>query len=133
MQTISEDAWKENGKPVTAEEREQALGQKAGLILFSEQQYTLGSMNFVEHYLLRMGFHTIQVLPEGNDGAETKYIRSFLEAGLIVLTKIDGTSQPSIEGLMNDSRRILDCSRRVESEDFGAVLKEIKHWASELI
>lgn len=133
MQTISEDAWKEDGKAVTAEEREKSLGQKAGLILFTEQENIEISMNFVEHYLLRMGFHTIQ-LTDMDGSIEKKYMRSFLDAGLIVLTAVHEASRGDIEELMKDSERIFDCSSKIkETEDFGVVLKEIKHWASELI
>lgn len=133
MQTISEDAWRENGKAVTAEEREMALGQKAGLILFSDEQKAYESMNFVEHYLLRMGFHTIQTVLEDCSNRDMKHMQSLLDAGLIVLVPVNEAILPGVEALIEDKGRIFDCRTSKETDNFSGILKKIKCWASELV
>lgn len=121
VRTVSDEAWKEAGRPVTAGEREEALGQRAGLILFdSRDKRTPEWMNFMEHYLLRMGFHTVQARDE-------EALRLLLSAGLIVFVAVSG-------GILPEQKRIFDCRKEMEqSEDVGQVLKKLKSWASELI
>ncbi len=134
IQTISEEAWKEDGREVTALERESAIGQKAGLIWFSLAEKSDAYMNYVERYLLRMGFHTIQLTAEELDKREVLHIKSFLDAGLIVLLQADIEEMKAAGNLLKEKERIFDCTgSENESEDMGNILKQIKQWASKLI
>lgn len=134
VHTVSEEAWKENGREVTAEEREFSLGQKAGLILFGEKEAADGQMNFVERYLLGMGFHTIQAAPGRLDEEKKQTLQSFLRAGLIVLAALQKEERLLAAGLLEEDWRVFDCETRIEpSEDRGSRLKKIKLWAAELI
>lgn len=126
IHTISDEAWKKDGSRVTSAERESALGQKAGLVLFPGGEKTKEHMNYAERYLLRMGFHTIQA-------KQPKATRSFLDAGLIVLLCLQPQSEQEIKCML-EPERIFDCGKiRNLDENFGNVLKQMKQWASELI
>lgn len=134
MQTISEEVWKENGQEISASEREKALGQKAGMLLFPGGEKAGEHMNFIERYLLRMGFHTIQIVTGEMDERELEYIRKVLDSGLIVLLLVDKAGAPAVRKLLPQANRIFDCSKAAEeTKDAGVVLKQIKQWASALI
>lgn len=133
MQTISEDAWKEDGRAVTASEREAALGQKAGLILFPEGEKAGEWMNYVERYLLRMGFHTIQAAFAEDDGSKRNHVRQMLDAGLFVLVSVNEAKEEKMKDLLEEER-IFDYGKESRrTEDIGIVLKKMKQWASRLI
>ncbi|MBO5303911.1 MAG: hypothetical protein J6A92_07665 [Lachnospiraceae bacterium] len=117
--TISEGAWKEESRPVTATERERAMGQKAGLVFFEKKEDTAEWMNFIEHCLLRMGFHTMQ--PK-----ELSQVNPLLEAGLILLLQAEPNEKSNLEVLL-PKKQIYDCATE------GLVPKQIKRWASKLI
>ena len=132
IQTISGEVWKENCKEVTAAEREMALGQKAGLILFlhDEENYA----NCVERYLLGMGFHTMQLMAEGTDEKERIYIRKFLDAGMILLLRTTPEGIGMAENLIGEQDRIFSFAGScMEKEEFSNSLKQIKQWASSLL
>lgn len=134
VQTISEEVWKESGKEISASERETALGQKAGMLLFFETEKVREHMNFAERYLLRMGFHTIQIVTGEIDERELEYVRKVLDSGLIVLLLVDKAGAPAVKKLLPQANRIFDCSKVAEeTKDAGVVLKQIKQWVSALI
>ena len=134
IHTVSEETWEKNRKEVTAKEREDALGQRAGMILFTEGQDAREYMNYSERYLLRMGFHTIQVVFRKEEGEKLQNIRRLLDAGLIVLLAADQGIRMEAEQLFEDRGRLFDCTKLPEEkEDPGAILKQMKRWASELI
>lgn len=135
IHTVSGEAWKEDGREVTALERELALGQKAGLILFANGESAQEQMNFTERYLLRMGFHTIQAAPGQLDERKLCYIRSFLEAGLIVLLLAEESEKAPVMGLLEEKTRIFDCqmSDTAGSGPSGYPFQKMKQWASGLI
>lgn len=134
VQTISEEAWEKDGREVTASERESALGQKAGMIWFAMEDKSEVYMNYVERYLLRMGFHTIQLIAEEIDDRELLHIKRFLDAGLIVLLETTSAGTKQTEQILKESERIFDCTKtEPKTENFGNVLKQIKQWASRLI
>lgn len=126
MRTISEGAWKEESKAVTPKERETAMGQKAGMIFFEKQEDTAEWMNFIEHCLLRMGFHTIQTALTKHDEREQEQIRQLLEAGLILLLPTDEAEKIRLTDLL-PQKQIYDCTKE------GQVPKNIKKWAARLI
>lgn len=134
VHTISEEAWKEDGKAVSAKERESALGQKAGLIVMEEGEMAEEFANYMERRLLRMGFHTMQASLEGAGKRETSFIRGFLDAGLIVLVLARKSEKEALCGLLEDKSRIFDCGETSkDANDMGVMLKRVKNWASELI
>ena len=91
-------------------------------------------MNFVERYLLGMGFHTIQAAPGRLDEEKKQTLQSFLRAGLIVLAALQKEERLLAAGLLEEDWRVFDCETRIEpSEDRGSRLKKIKLWAAELI
>lgn len=126
MRMISEDAWKEEGAEITRSEREVALGQRAGLIFFEKKDDMSQWMNYVERYLLRMGFHTMQTVLTACDGREIDRIRQMLETGLILLVPVSDMEKQGLESLL-DASRIYDCGKE------GQVPRKIKQWASKLI
>lgn len=126
MRTISEDAWEEEGRPIMADEREAALGQKAGLIFFEKKDGIDEEMNYVERYLLRMGFHTMQTKLQEMDHREIHRIQQMLAAGLILLLSVDNKEKTALEGLLEE-KRIFDCAKE------GQVPRKMKQWASKLI
>ena len=134
VHTVSEETWKENRKDVTAKEREEALGQKAGLLLFTKERRAKEYMNYAERYLLRMGFHTMQAVFEKTEEKSLSYVQRLLDAGLIVLFSSDEAERKEAERLLDGPERIFDCtSLPRQEEDLGVVLKQVKRWASELI
>ncbi len=134
VHTISNEAWKEDGREVLAQERESALGQKAGLILFGQGNSVEENMNYTERYLLRMGFHTVQIADGGIKADRSKYIRKFLDAGLIVLLQTKAAEKEKMMSLLEDEKRIFDCTKASgDTNDLGRVLRKIQSWASELI
>lgn len=92
-------------------------------------------MNFTERYLLRMGFHTIQAAPGQLDERKLCYIRSFLEAGLIVLLLAEESEKAPVMGLLEEKTRIFDCqmSDTAGSGPSGYPFQKMKQWASGLI
>ena len=134
VHTISEEVWKKDIREVSAQERESALGQKAGLILFDESGTAKEMMNYTERYLLRMGFHTIQIVPGGEWKGKLQYIRKFLDAGLIVLLAVKAGEKEAAMQLIGDKERIFECKKLSDDmNDIGQVLKQVKVWASDLI
>ena len=134
VHTISEEAWKKDGREVTGEERESALGQKSGMILFAAKEQTKEQMNYTERYLLRMGFHTIQAPDGALDERKLQQIQSFLDAGLIVLLFLLPSEKDMLCLLRDEQMRLFDCTVFDDlTEQMGNVLKQIKEWASELI
>lgn len=134
VQTISEEAWKEDGKAVLAEERESALGQKAGLIFMEPGEMAGEFANYMERRLLRMGFHTIQASFKENEVHKTACIRGFLDAGLIVLVLAQKEEKEALCGLLEEKSRIFDCGKTSkDANHMGMALKRVKNWASELI
>lgn len=134
IHTISEESWKQDGRSVTDSERESALGQKGGIILFSGGTKTGMYMNYAERYLLRMGFHTIQI-PSGESGAvNLQCVRACLHAGLILLLAPKPSEKENVISLAKEKERIFDAMEFVNlEENMGIILKQIKLWASELI
>lgn len=119
IHTISDEAFQEDGREVTKAERQDAMGQKAGLILFSEGNKNKERMNYIERYLLRMGFHTIQA-------AKSNYIREFLDAGLIVLALLKPLEREKSVHMLEDGELLFDCSNEIENdENIRALLKRI--------
>ncbi len=119
IRTISDEAWKEDGREVSKEEREDAMGQKAGLILFTEGARIRERMNYMERYLLRMGFHTIQT-------SKTHHIRGFLDAGLIVLALVQLPEQKTAVHMLKKEEPLFDCTEGIEKdEDLRVILKRI--------
>lgn len=134
VHTISKEAWKEDGRTVCAAERETALGQKAGLVLFAAGAGTKEIMNYAERYLLRAGFHTIQLMPERIDQRELQSVRRLLDAGLVVLLGARPQDQEEAAALAGESGRVFCCGEiACLSENMGSVLRQIKEWAAELI
>ncbi len=134
VHTIAEAAWQEDGRRVLASERESALGQKAGMILFTAGENTEEQINYAERYLLRMGFHTVQAKAVDSDCRDMSMIRSFLDAGLIVLCMVDSSLQGMVTDLLEDAGRVFGCEKTSElSADAGGVFKQMKQWASALI
>ena len=134
VHTISEEAWKKDGREVTGEERESALGQKSGMILFAAKEQTKEQMNYTERYLLRMGFHTIQAPDGALDERKLQQIQSFLDAGLIVLLFLLPSEKDMLCLLRDEQMRLFDCTVFDDlTEQMGNVLKQIKEWASVLI
>ncbi|NBI84750.1 hypothetical protein D3Z47_00475 [Lachnospiraceae bacterium] len=133
IHTISEEAFKRDGRDVSALERESCMGQKAGLILFYPGSDTQEAMNYTERYLLRMGFHTMQALEGGGNGNNLQHIQSLLDAGLIVLALLDAQGRGKAEDLLEARERVFDCSGYALGEDIGHMLKRIREWASGLI
>lgn len=134
VHTISGEAWKTDGREVTAAERENALGQKAGLVLFAKSEGAREVLNYAERYLLRMGFHTVSAMPEEWDERELDGIRRCLGAGLIVLAWADAAQKERVAGLPGGPGRVFDCMEAAERlEEMGSVLKRMKQWASELV
>lgn len=134
VHTISEESWKEDGKDVTCLEREAALGQKGGVILFSEGAKTGMYMNYTERYLLRMGFHTIQILSEESLKKRLPCIRTCLNAGLILLLALPASQKEEVLALSEEKGRFFDAMESADlSENMEMVLKQIKIWALELI
>ena len=113
-------------RTVTAGEREAALGQKSGMILLEKTDCVDVWMNYVERYLLRMGFHTMQTVLLEKDTREINRIGQLLAAGLILLLPIEAGDKKWLEGLLEE-KYIFDCA--VE----GQVPRKIKQWASKLI
>lgn len=119
IHTISDEAFQEDGREVSKAERQDAMGQKAGLILFSEGDRDQERMNYIERYLLRMGFHTIQT-------AKSHNIREFLDAGLIVLAMLKPLDRKEAVHILEDGELLFDCSDEIENdENIRALLKQI--------
>ncbi len=133
IHTISEEALNRDSKAVTAGERESCLGQKAGMILFGRKEQEQKSINYIEHDLLRMGFHTIQTELQESDEKELRHIRKLLDAGLIVLLAANAPEQKSAEGLLKEKERIFNCRNCEMGDEIGHTLKRVREWASELI
>ena len=133
IHTISEEALKRDSKAITASERESCLGQKAGMILFGRQEHCQESIHYIEHYLLRMGFHTIQTVLNEADEAELRHLRNLLEAGLIVLLAVNVPEKEKAEGLLKEKERIFHCMDCKIDDEIGRTLKHIREWASGLI
>lgn len=134
IHTISEEGWKKDGTDVASAEREAALGQKGGMILFSEGAKAGMYMNYTERYLLRMGFHTIQIPAEESEVIHMQCIRACLNAGLILLIAPDPVQKETVSALAQERKRIFDVTDFVDlEENMGTVLKQIKLWALELI
>ena len=68
-------------------------------------------MNYTERYLLRMGFHTVQIADGGIKADRSKYIRKFLDAGLIVLLQTKAAEKEKMMSLLEDEKRIFDCTK----------------------
>lgn len=134
IHTISEESWKKDGRDVASSERESALGQKGGIILFSEGTKTGMYMNYTERYLLRMGFHTIQIPFAKSETEDMQCIRTCLDAGLILLISLKTSRKEAVISLTEEQGRIFDATECLDlEENMGAILKQIKMWASELI
>lgn len=119
VRTISEESLLEKTKEILPREREFSMGQKAGVILFAKEQDTAKVMNYMERYLLCMGYHTIQI-----DKAE--YVKVCLEAGLIVLfceDQVDELKDKYLEDKIFDLRK-----DRLKIDKLQPVLREIKEW-----
>ena len=134
IHTITEEAWKEDTREVSASEREAALGQKAGLILFAREEASEAPMNYAERYLLRMGFHTALASPDKVDERELCSIKRCLNAGLIVLVSADPKEKERLICLLDEKKRIFDCMEMNGlEENMEHMRKKIRQWASELI
>ncbi len=133
IHTISEEVLKRDSREITAPERESCLGQKAGLILFDVKNSCREVMNYIERYLLRMGFHTIQAAFDQIGIKELRHIRSLLDAGLIVLLALQASEKKKVTELLEEGERIFDGMRCTMDEEMGYTLKCVKEWASELI
>ena len=133
IHTISEEVLKRDSREITAPERESCLGQKAGLILFDVKKSCQEVMNYIERYLLRMGFHTIQAAFDQIGIKELRHIRSLLDAGLIVLLALQASEKKKVTELLEEGERIFDGMRCTMDEEMGYTLKCVKEWASELI
>ena len=134
IHTISEESWKNDGREVTCQEREAALGQKGGVILFLEGAKTGMYMNYTERYLLRMGFHTIQIPSEKSGAIDLQCIRACLNAGLILLISLQFSRKEAVISLAGEKERIFDITEFLDlEENMETILKQIKIWASELI
>ena len=76
-------------------------------------------MNYIERYLLRMGFHTIQA-------AKSNHIREFLDAGLIVLALLKPLDREEAVHMLEDGELLFDCSDEIKNdENIRALLKRI--------
>lgn len=134
MLTISEESWKKDGRDVASSEREAALGQKGGIILFSGGKKTGMYMNYTERYLLRMGFHTIQIPSVESGAKDMQCIRTCLDAGLILLISLQTFQKEAVISLAAEKGRVFDAAEFLDlEENMGVILKQIKIWASELI
>lgn len=131
---ISEESWKQDGRDVAAPEREAALGQKGGMILFSRGTKTGMYMNYTERYLLRMGFHTIQIFSAESEAKDLTCIRTCLNAGLILLISLQPSEKEAAASLTGEDKRVFDITEFSDlEENMSEILKQIKIWASELI
>lgn len=134
VHTISDEEWAEDGREVLAGEREAAMGQKAGLVLFARGAGTAEHMNYAERHLLRMGFHTVQLAPEKIDERELLQVRRLLDAGLIVLLRAQPQDEEAAAGLLENRERVFDCTKVPDlTGNMGNVLKKMKEWAAGLI
>ncbi len=133
IHTISEEAFKRDGRGIAASERESCMGQKAGLILLKPGPDTQEAMNYIERYLLRMGFHTMQAALDGDGRSRLMHLRGLLDAGLIVLTCVPARERERAEALLDGRERVFDCSGYALGEEIGQALKRIREWASGLI
>lgn len=127
VKTVSDEVFFENGKGVTREEREEALGQKSGILLFPKEA---GSewMNYVERYLLHMGFHTIQAGEK--DGPER--MNRIAEAGLLGLVSGEEAALPEI--MKEETYRICDLRGEVFSqENLIHIQKKVKSWVAGML
>ncbi len=127
VKTVTDEVFFENGKMVAREEREEALGQKAGILLFPQKA---GSewINYVERYLLHMGFHTIQV---GEKDSRERIFR-LTEAGLLGLLSAEEVILPDLMG--EEPYRVCDLRGEVFSqENLVHILKRVKGWAAGML
>ena len=127
VKTVTDEVFFENGKMVAREGREEALGQKAGILLFPQKA---GSewINYVERYLLHMGFHTIQV---GEKDSRERIFR-LTEAGLLGLLSAEEVILPDLMG--EEPYRVCDLRGEVFSqENLVHILKRVKGWAAGML
>ncbi len=115
---ISGEAWKEEASEVSKEEREDAMGQKAGLILFSGSENMKKRINYIERHLLRMGFHTVQTESKGG-------LQKLLDAGLIVLAALQPTELTEVKNLFLGQNRVFDYTKELESDEKAAALLKL--------
>lgn len=127
VKTLSDEVFFEKGKEVTRKEREEALGQKAGILLFPEGAGKEW-MNYVERYLLHMGFHTIQA--EGKDGLER--VNRIAEAGLLGLVSGEEIVLPGF--MKEEPYRVCDLRGEVFSrENLIKIQKKVKSWVAGML
>lgn len=127
VKTVSDEVFFEKGKMVTRQEREEALGQKAGILLFPKKA---GSewINYVERYLLHMGFHTIQV---GEKDSRERIFR-LTEAGLLGLLSADEVILPDFMG--EELYRVCDLRGEAFSqENLINIQKKVKSWVAGML
>ncbi len=128
IKTVSDEIFTENGKKVTRQEREEALGQKAGIILFPEEEGMEEWMNYVERYLLHMGFHTLQAGGQEDKGR----IFRMAEAGLLGLLSAKEAFLP--EFMEKEPYRICDLREEEFSrENVMNILRQVKKWAAGML
>lgn len=128
VKTVSDEIFMENSQKVTRQEREEALGQKAGIILFPEKEGIDRWMNYVERYLLHMGLHTLLA------GSREDNIRitRIAEAGLLGLLSADEALLPDF--MWKEPCRI--CDLREEEflqENMVNILKKVKLWVAGIL
>lgn len=122
VKTVSDEVFAENGRKVTRQEREESLGQKAGVILFPKEEGIEEWMNYVERYLLHMGFHTVQI-----EGEDKERISRVAQAGLLGLISAGEIVLPEFMG--EEYYRVCDLRGDIFSQDhLMSLLKKVKGW-----
>lgn len=133
IHTVSTGRQKEEGQAVLAGEREAALGQKAGLALFSLQDGARELMNYAERHLLRFGFHTAQLAPQGTGREIYEALRCLLDSGLIVLFCADLSERDAAAKLIA-AERVFDCAGNFDfAKDAWEIARRIRKWAANLV
>ncbi|MCM1257710.1 MAG: GTP-binding protein [Roseburia sp.] len=127
VKTVSDEVFVENGREVTRQEREEALGQKAGIILFPKEEGIGEWINYLERYLLHMGFHTVQI----EDGDEERIFRT-AQAGLLGLMPAGDVTLP--EFMREEPCRVCDLRGDNFSQDnLMNLLRKVKGWVREML
>lgn len=122
VKTVSDEVFAENGREVTRQEREESLGQKAGIILFPKEEGIEEWMNYVERYLLHMGFHTVQI-----EGEDKERISRIAQAGLLGLMSAGEVVLPEFMG--EEPCRVCDLRGDIFSQDnLMNLLRKVKGW-----
>lgn len=126
IKTVSGEVWDEEKQPVKRAERENTLGQHAGIICFPDRKGIGDWMNFLERYLLELGFHTMQLPLAGYVLSDSGVIRVLLDAGLLVFVRLpDGDRKQLREQFLDVP--VLDFGQLCEKEeDVGAVCREFR-------